>query len=152
PLGVKSVTNPLAATGGQDRESGANARQNVSLTIMTLDRVVSLQDYADFSRAFTGVTKALATWTWDGTRRGVLITIAGPSGATVAKSDALYSYLKNAIGSAGDQSVPLHLASYRPAPFRFAANVLSDADRDPQYVRDAIESTLRAVYGFDARA
>src|SRR5207247_2338447 len=45
PLGVKAVTNPLAAEGGDEPESFANARQNAPLTVLTFDRVVSLQDY-----------------------------------------------------------------------------------------------------------
>src|SRR5205823_2679706 len=62
PLGVKGVTNPLAATGAQDREQLADARRNAPLTVLTLGRVLSLQDYEDFARAFSGIVKALATW------------------------------------------------------------------------------------------
>ena len=85
PLGVKAVTNPLAAEGGDDPELVANARQNAPRTVLTLDRVVSLQDYEDFSRSYAGIAKALATWTWDGRTRGVFITVAGPLGAAISR-------------------------------------------------------------------
>src|ERR1019366_4849755 len=45
PLGIKSAINPEAATGAQDRESFDDARTNAPLTVLTLDRTVSLQDY-----------------------------------------------------------------------------------------------------------
>lgn len=81
PLGVKSVTNPLAPSGAADREGLAEARRNAPLTVLTLDRIVSLQDYEDFARAFAGIVKALATWIWRDTRRSVFVTVAGSNGA-----------------------------------------------------------------------
>ena len=60
PLGIRSVTNPLAATGAADRETPENARRNAPLPVLTLDRIVSLQDYADFARNFAGIGKAKA--------------------------------------------------------------------------------------------
>ena len=53
------------------------ARRNAPLTVLTLDRIVSLRDYEDFARAFGGIAKALATWTWDGQRQGIFVTVAG---------------------------------------------------------------------------
>ena len=55
PLHLKAVNNPLKPEGAQDGERMANARSNANLTMYTLDRVVSLQDYEDFARAFAGI-------------------------------------------------------------------------------------------------
>ena len=123
PLGVREVTNPLDATGAADPESGDDIRQNAALTLRTLDRIVSLQDYEDFARAFSGITKALATWTWNGQQQGVLITVAGPDGAVVAEGTMLYDNLVNAIRTFGDPFIPLGVASYRPAFFKVAAKI-----------------------------
>ena len=49
PLGVKGVTNPLAASGAQDPEQIDDARANAPLRVLTLERVVSLLDYEDFA-------------------------------------------------------------------------------------------------------
>ncbi len=115
PLGLKGATNPQPATGGDDPEPRDSARQNAPLNVLTLDRVVSLRDYEDFARAYSGVAKALATWSWDGERRGVLITVAGPDGAAVA--DDVLELLLGAIRKAGDPFVALRVDSYRPAAF-----------------------------------
>ena len=86
PLGVLAVTNPQDAQGGEDRESLDNGRANAPLTILTLDRIVSLEDYQNFAQAFAGIAKALATWTWNGQVRGVFVTVAG-TGRNDRRSD-----------------------------------------------------------------
>ena len=58
PLGLKGVTNPLAATGGVDPEVEEHARVSIPIPVQTLGRAVSLLDYADFALAFTGIAKA----------------------------------------------------------------------------------------------
>jgi predicted phage baseplate assembly protein len=151
PLGVRSVTNPLAASGAQDREGRDQVRGNAPLTVMTLDRLVSLQDYEDFARAFAGIAKALATWTWDGRRRGVFITVAGPDGAAIDPADATFGNLTAALRQAGDPLVPIAVQSYQPAFFQIEAGIKVQADYDPDTVLTEIESALRTGFGFDAR-
>jgi predicted phage baseplate assembly protein len=60
PPGVKDVTNPNASEGAEDPETRDAARANAPLTVTTLGRIVSLSDYEDFARAFSGVGKARA--------------------------------------------------------------------------------------------
>ena len=124
PPGLKSAINPLPAEGADEPESFANAQENAPLTVMTLDRVVSLDDYENFSRAYGGIAKALATWTWDGRARGVFITVAGPLGAAVSTS--LVEDLITAIHGAGDPFVPVRIESYQAALFKVGGQ---DQDR-----------------------
>ena len=152
PLGVKAATNPLDATGAQDPEQLDNARRNAPLTVLTLDRTVSLQDYEDFARAFAGIAKALATWTWDGRSRGVFLTVAGPEGAAVPDGSATYRHLLAAMQAAGDPFVRLRLKSYRLEYFRFAGTVKADPDFEIDKVLAAVEQALRANFSFEARA
>jgi predicted phage baseplate assembly protein len=152
PLGVKSVTNPEDATGAQDRESLDDAKTNAPLTVLTLDRTVSLQDYEDFSRSFAGVAKALATWTWDGQTKRVFITVAGPDGAEIKPDSDTYINLLGALQQAGDPFVSLRVKSYRPAYFRFAGKVKIDPDYQSGLVLAAVEQKLRQQFSFDVRA
>jgi predicted phage baseplate assembly protein len=115
PLGVREVTNPLPAEGADAPEALADARRNAPLTVVTLDRVVSLRDYEDFSRAYPGIAKALATWTWDGHTRGVFLTLAGPDGVAVEPGGVVASALAGSVRAAGDPFVPLRVDTYRPA-------------------------------------
>jgi predicted phage baseplate assembly protein len=151
PLGVKGVTNPNAANGAADAEKLADARRNAPLTILTLGRIVSLQDYQDFARAFSGIEKALATPVQVGEKNGVFVTIAGADGAAVASDSALYSSLLTAIGEASDPTVPLILKSFQPRFFRLSAQVKIDPDFLPDKVTAQVEQKLRDSFSFDAR-
>src|SRR5262249_40060102 len=147
PLGVKAVTNPVAAQGGDDPELLANARQNAPETVLILDRVVSLQDYEDFSRSYAGIAKALATWTWDGRTRGVFITVAGPLGAAI--SEALAQNLIRSIHDAGDPFVPVRVESYDEVPFKLAGKIKVDLDYETEDVVTATTDALRKEFSFE---
>jgi len=151
PLGVKGVTNPTAANGAADAEKLVDARRNAPLTILTLGRVVSLQDYQDFARAFSGIEKALATPVQVGEKNGVFVTIAGAKGAAVPSDSTLYSSLLTAIEEAGDPTIPLLLKSYQPRFFRISAQVKIDPDFLPENVLAQIEQKLRDSFSFQAR-
>lgn len=153
PLGVKSVTNPANAEGAADRESLADARANAPLTVLTLDRIVTLRDYQDFVRCYAGVAKALATWTWDGHTRGVFITVAGPAGAEVSLAGNFGDNLMAAVRQAGDPFVPVQIKSYKKnaALLRLDARVKVDPDYETASVLTSVEAALRTKFSFDAR-
>ena len=150
-LGVKGVTNPNDAAGAQDPESRDDAKRNAPLTVLTLDRIVSLRDYEDFARTYAGVAKALAAWTWNGRVRGIFLTVAGPLGASIEPGSTLYQNLLAALRRSGDPDVPIQVQSYRPALFRLDAGIGVDPDYRPDLVLPAVEQALRARFSFDAR-
>jgi hypothetical protein len=152
PLGVKGVINPQPASGAQDPQSLADARTNAPFTVLTLDRIVSLRDYEDFARSFSGIEKALATWTWNVHTRGVFVTVAGINGATVADDSVLRNSLVSAMQKSGDAQIPLTIKSYRSMTFKLVAGVKVDADYIEKNVLTAVEAALRASFSFAARA
>jgi predicted phage baseplate assembly protein len=151
PLGVAAATNPAPASGGEGAETTDKARTNAPLTVLTLERAVSIRDYRDFARAFAGIAKAHALWVPAGPGRGVFLTVAGERGAAVAETSDTYRYLLDALRHYGDALVPLRLVSHVDARFRtrLAVKVADDADKD--LVLPALEARLRAAFGFDAR-
>lgn len=154
PLGVKAVTNPVATSGAADREELTDARRNAPLTVLTLDRIVSLQDYEDFVRAFAGVAKASATWTWDGGARGVFVTVAGPDGAEIDLGGDFGVDLLGAIRDASVPGVPVRVQSYRKGAglFTVAGRVKIDLDYESATVVKAVRSALAARFSFEARS
>jgi len=151
PQGVNGVSNPAPASGGQDAESGDAARENAPLTVLTLDRAVSVQDYQDFSRSFAGVAKAHAAWIAAGPGRGVFVSVAGTNGAAVEEGSDTYRNLLDALRDYGDVLLPLRLKSYRPATFKLRASIKVAADADFNLVLAQVDSALRAAFGFKAR-
>ena len=150
PPGLKSVVNPFAAAGAEDPEQIDGARQNAPLAMLTLDRVVSLEDYENFTRAFAGIDKALATWTWDGRAQGVFLTVAGPRGAEVPRTVA--EALIAAIHGAGDPFVAIRVESCEIVRFRLAGRLTVQPDYEPALVLDAASTALREAFSFAHRA
>ena len=110
PLGVKAVINPLRASGGADKEDRDSARSNAPLAVMALDRLVSVQDYADFARTFAGIGKAVAQRLTDGRRQLVHVTIAGADDIPIDATSDLYHNLLAALRTYGDPDQPVQLA------------------------------------------
>jgi hypothetical protein len=149
PLGVREAINAIASNGAADAERLDEARNNASLTLLTMGRVVSLQDYEDFARAFSGIEKALANWTWKEHKRWIYLTVAGANGALV--EDELSQKLLAAIRKFGDSRVNVIVESYQPLFFRITANIKIEDDYLPEKILPEIEKKLRAAFSFRER-
>jgi predicted phage baseplate assembly protein len=150
PLGLKEAVNPLPSADGKDPEVLEDARQNAPLTVLTLDRVVSLQDYEDFARAFAAIYKAQATWTWFHHTRGVFLTVAGFQGGEVSLAGR--QKLREALAQWGDPFVPVAVESHEAITFRTGLRVKSDPDREAPMVLGAVEKALRNAFSFEKRS
>jgi len=151
PPSVRSVTNPLSATGAEDPETLAGARTNAPQTVLTLNRIVSLQDFTDFANAFAGIGKAQATAFRRGEQILIHLTIANASGTSPLASDPLLINLRTAIDNVRDQSVLVELAGYTRLTFRLTATVQYDRRYQAEDVSRAIERCLDAAFSFAAR-
>jgi predicted phage baseplate assembly protein len=152
PFGLKGVVNPEAAQGAEDPESKDDARTNAPLTVLTLDRAVSLQDYEDFARTFSGVAKAQAVWVWDGRKRSIFLTVAGPAGELLDEEGSVITKLEASLRTYGDPFVAFTIRPYRQAWFEIDGTVTIDPDHVTDAVMDAISADLEQRYAFEARA
>ncbi len=151
PLGANGVTNPAAASGGVDPENEESARTNMPLNVRTLGRAVSLLDYADFARAFTGVSKAhVAVLPLRGGRT-VIVTVAFTPG-TVSDTASRLGDLRSALGEFGDPQVQVEVIAHRQVTFRLALRVVIDPVREAEVVLKDIGAALRAAFAFDRRS
>jgi hypothetical protein len=151
PLGVKSVVNPLRASGGADRDSRDQARRNVPIGVLSLDRLVSVADYTDFARRFAGVGKAHARRLSDGRRLLVHLTIAGKDDIPIDPNSDLYHALLQALASAGDPFGPVEVALRRLKVLVISAGVKIDPDYAWETVAAKLRSALLDLYSFDRR-
>ena len=147
PLGVKSVINPLAPSGAEDPESLVDARANAPRTVLTLDRVVSLQDFEDFAHAHAGISKARATELWRGEQRLVHLTVAG-----VAESAPPKDKLSSAIDSQRHPKTRTIIEEYDSIRFGIEARVLVDGDYITGDVLAAAEEKLVKTFSFEERS
>ncbi len=151
PLNVKAVINPLRASGGADRDSRDQARRNAPLTVMSLDRLVSVQDYADFARTFAGIGKASSARLSDGQRDLVYVTVAGVADIPIDPTSDLYINLVQALLVNGDPYEPVQVAVRRLNILVIAANIKILADYLWEDVVTRLQATIFDAYSFDNR-
>ncbi|OUC14148.1 MAG: putative baseplate assembly protein [Alkalinema sp. CACIAM 70d] len=151
PLGIQSVINPLAATGGADRESLAEARTKVPRTVRTLDRIVSLRDFEDFARTFAGIGKAQALALWNGDAQIVHVTIAGINGADIPLESSLYLNLIAAIDQARDPLQQVQVDPYEAVRFNLEARLVIDESYETKTVEAQVRSRLLDTFAFNQR-
>ncbi|MBS1726213.1 MAG: putative baseplate assembly protein [Armatimonadetes bacterium] len=144
PLGMKSVVNPLAASGGSDAEDIADAQQTIPSTILTLGRIVSLQDFQDFAFRFPSVYKALVQDVWLGQIPTVFLSVLGADGSSVDLDT-----LRGSIDSVRDIHTPLTIMNGEVYAFRVALQVLAKEEYDQDTVFEAVKTQLTSDFGFD---
>jgi predicted phage baseplate assembly protein len=149
PLGLRGVTNPLAAAGAEGPEQLADARRNAPLTLLTFERVVSLLDYQDYARAFPGIGKAHGDVLWvDGASR-IFLTVAGATGGP--PGDDILANLIGSIAAASDPSQRFDAGTFAQRYFSCKARVAVDPRYVAADVLAAVSTALRAGFGFEAR-
>ncbi|KQR16000.1 hypothetical protein [Cellulomonas sp. Leaf334] len=101
PRGIATVTNPAATHDWAPPEDLDGARTNAPQRIRTLDRAVSVADYADFARGYARVGRASAHLVWDGRTRTIVVSVLGVTGDP-ATTDLL-SDLQDTLDDAREQ-------------------------------------------------
>lgn len=147
PLGLDTVINPLPTVPGARAERPEEIRQSAPRQVRTLQRIVSLRDYEDFSQQFPGIAKAGA---WNLPVAGspaVQITVAGPNGTAI--DEELAAQLREAIDASRAHPLPVYIQSYRPVPVAVTAGVQIDPRFQWADVTDRIEAALQARFGFE---
>lgn len=152
PLGVKSVINPLRASGGADKEDRDQIRENAPLAVMALDRLVSLQDYSDFTRTFAGIAKVSGRRLTDGSCQFIHLTIAGADDIPIDPTSDLYRNLSEALELLGDVSVAVRIDARELIVLVLSANIRLEPDYLWDPVAAAVRAALFEAFGFRKRA
>ncbi len=151
PLGVSGVTNPEAATGGQDAETVDEIRSNAPLTVLTLGRAVSLADYENYASTFAGIAKAHALWIPSGPGMGVFLSVAAVGGTYLPPGNPTLANLLASLQNYGNPLIPITAQSFVETLFGLSADVKYDASYDQPTVQAAVLQKLSATYSFASR-
>jgi Baseplate J-like protein len=139
PVGLRSVENPIPATGGADPEALDQARENAPTTVRTFGRAVSLRDFEDLVRSTGEVAKALATWVWNGETRAVHLTVAAQEGQLL--TDADLRRIHASLDASRDPNHTLFLANFVPVPIALTATLRVE----PTHVSPKVAAAARAA-------
>lgn len=151
-LGVKDVVNPLAASGGADRESPGLIRENAPRSIIALDRLVSVSDYADFTRMYAGIAKADAVKLSDGTGERVHITVAGVDDMAIEETSDLYRNLLASLRRLGDPGLRVQVSMRERITLVLEARIRLQEGHRWEPVATAARALLLERFGFASRA
>jgi Baseplate J-like protein len=151
PLGLQSVVNPIESSGGADRDTLDQARVNAPISVLALDRLVSVQDYADFARAFAGIGKSNSVKISDGRQQIVHLTIAGAADIPILTSSDLYASLVAALAAFGDPHQPFQVAVRSLKLLVMAASVAILPDYEWTSVAPKIRAAVLDLFSFDRR-
>lgn len=145
PLGIRGVVNPLPSTGAEGPDSLEEGRVNAPVAISTLGRVVTLQDYEDFVRAFAGIGKAkAASLSIDG-RRVVHVTAVSDQGEKIEKQSAIFQNLQRALVESADPDQEVRMDAAEVHTFAVRASVVIDPRRiSTRVLADAHNALINA--------
>jgi predicted phage baseplate assembly protein len=152
PAGVQAIVNPLPASGGADPESRDDARRNVPVGTMALDRLVSAADYAALARTFAGVAKASAVQLRSNGKSLMGVTIAGVADAPVPTGSHLMINLTSALRQAGGGRQPFAVQERELILVVAGVRLTPAAGTSWETLVVQVRSALLAAFGFDRRA
>jgi hypothetical protein len=148
PLGLDAVSNLLPTTPGDPPEGSDEIRRKAPRTVRTLGRIVSLQDYEDFAREFSGVEKAGAWGLAVGGSPAVQITLAAADGVPIPEGGDLIVQLLGAIHRSRADQTPVYVQSYRPVRVLVEAAIQVAPGFSWDFVRKAVLVRLADDFGF----
>lgn len=139
------VTNPVSATGGLNEEDIERIRKHAPLSLRTLNRAVTRQDYKDIVELVPGVGKAETEL--DLVTKALNIFIAPEEGGTA--SGALITEVTNALSQKGLIGAQVNVYATGLSYIRISATVTAKFRRD---VTDTYNDILEALidrFGFN---
>jgi hypothetical protein len=147
PRGVRTVTNPLPASGDAPPEGFDEARIDAPLSTQAPDRVVSLRDYERFAQAFPGVGHACAQRLPGPRREVVHLTIAAATGEDLTVDSPLITSLGKALRSHSARPVALTIQPAAWVWLTIDARLIVNPDFDPDQVAALAAELVCDAYG-----
>jgi predicted phage baseplate assembly protein len=152
PLGVTSVTNLAAASGGADAEAPDDARGNIPFGMASLARLVSVSDYQNYAAAFAGIGKAAARRFSGPDGPLIHLTLAGAQDNALDASSATWQALQASLRQYGDPTLEVELAARVERLVVIQAGVVVDAGQQWATVEPLVRNALLSTFGFSQRA
>jgi hypothetical protein len=133
--GLSSIQNPVAASGGTDRESANNLRYAAPKSALLLGRAISLVDMEVVVAEVPGVSSVKSEWRWHGTqqRTAAYIWYIGDPG--------LESLIRERLTGLIDPTTPIQIEPATPISF----DLRLDLEIDNRYNSEEVITEVRSV-------
>lgn len=151
PLGISAVRNPFASTGAEGPDSLEEGRVNAPFAVRTLGRVVTLEDYEDFVRAFGGVGKSKAAVLSKGSSQIVHISAVSDRGEPIDRLSDLHRNLQKALFEVSDPLQEVQIDGADVLTFEVAASLIIDPRRASAEVLSVAAVALLSAFALEKR-
>ncbi|TQM64944.1 baseplate J/gp47 family protein [Humibacillus xanthopallidus] len=145
PRGVASVTNLGPAHDWAPSETLEEARLTAPQRVRTLDRAVSVTDYEDFARGYSGIGRARADLVWDGRIDTVVVSVLASTGD--APADSLVADLRDTLDDARETRAPRVVLPAEVVDVGARLRIEVDPLFEVPLVRGAVEEALLTAFG-----
>ena len=134
--GLKGVSQPIAAAGGEEAEEAEGIRTYAPQQAMFLGRAVSQLDYQAVVAAYPGVIDTRVEWAWaaQGQRAVVRVWYIG--------ADSLQADILARLQGVSDPNTPFEVGAAEAVPIDLALTVAIDPDRVTEEVEAAVTAAL----------
>lgn len=149
---VAAVRQLLAATGGNDREEVASLKEQAPASVLTLERAVSLADFAALAARQASVWQARAfALPTGGGRHASLEVVVVPAGG--GPLGPLAADLQSFLLAHAVPGIDLKVSPYEPRPFDLEVEIeVRAAEFDRDEVRRNVEAALLDAFSLRRRA
>ncbi|MCL2177867.1 MAG: hypothetical protein FWC28_05925 [Proteobacteria bacterium] len=146
---VEAVDQPFQSTGGNNMESVITLRRSAPASLLTMERAVSVNDFAALAASHSSVWSARAELESSGSKRMVRVTVVPAGGALDSIPEGLEAYLLlHAI-----PGVNIKLESYKSEILKLDIFLGIDKTRfDSETIRANVQETLLQRFTLKNRA
>jgi hypothetical protein len=134
--GLKSVRNPIGATGGADAEAAANLATNAPKSALLLGRAISIQDMQAAAANVAGVRAVQAQWRWNTAQQRPVIQLWYIGGAGVQQK------VLQTLRGLSDPTTPFSVDEAMPSIANLSLSVETDPRRNAPDVALAVRAAL----------
>ncbi|MGW5365696.1 baseplate J/gp47 family protein [Actinopolymorpha pittospori] len=145
PRGIAKIANLADSRDYAGPENLELARVNAPQRIRTLDRAVSVADYEDFARGYSGVGRARADLVWDGRVETVVVSVLADGGKPTSLE--LLTDLRTTLDGARETRAPRLVLAGEDIDVGATIEIDVDPRYEPDPVRDAVVAALLAAFG-----
>jgi hypothetical protein len=133
--GLKSVRNPVAASGGGDAEAPSNLSTNAPKSALLLGRAVSIQDMQVVSANVAGVRAVQALWRWNTLQQRPVVQIWYIGDASVQQK------ILQTLRGLSDPTTPFSVDEAIPQ----AVNLSISVETDPRRIAGDVATAVKAA-------
>jgi hypothetical protein len=134
--GIKSVRNPVAASGGDDAEPASGLRTYAPRSALLLGRAVSIQDMEAAAATVGGVRGARVEWRWNKLRQRPVVQVWYIGAASVATT------VSQKLRGLSDPATPIEVSQAQPTPVTLSISIEIDPRRFEADVLAAVRAAL----------